>query len=268
MTRTLGAEWTKLRSVASTFWLVVAAVGATIAFGLLVCSAVDTSGAPPGCVPGRPGCGDEDVVLNSLGGAYLGQVAFVTLGVLVATSEYAKGAIRTTFAAMPWRSGVLLSQAVVLAGSVLFAGIVASAASFQLGQSILHGNGFVPAQGYPVVSIADTAATRAIVGTAVYLSEVAVLGFAFGQITRRAGSAIALVLSVLYAPAIVSLMLADSIRGTLQSLTPMMAGLAVQRTVERADSVPIGQLAGLGVAAAWAAAAMLAAVWLVRRRDT
>jgi ABC-2 type transport system permease protein len=50
-------------------------------------------------------------------------------------------------------------------------------------------------------------------------------------------------------------------------LSPMMAGLAVQRTVERADSVPVGQIAGLGVAAAWAAAAVLAAVWLIRRRD-
>ena len=47
----------------------------------------------------------------------------------------------------------------------------------------------------------------------------------------------------------------------------MMAGLAVQRTVERADSVPVGQIAGLGVAAAWATAAVLAAVWLIRRRD-
>jgi hypothetical protein len=47
-----------------------------------------------------------------------------------------------------------------------------------------------------------------------------------------------------------------------------MAGLAVQRTVERADSVPIGQLAGLTVAVAWAMAAVLVAVRLVRRRDT
>lgn len=85
--------------------------------------------------------------------------------------------------------------------------------------------------------------------------------------TRRAGSAIAIVLAVLYAPAIVSLMLADPIRGLVQRLSPMMAGLAVQRTVERADSLPIGQLAGLTVAVAWSMAAVLVAVWLVRRRD-
>lgn len=118
-----------------------------------------------------------------------------------------------------------------------------------------------------MIAIADPAAARAIVGTAVYLGVIAVLGFAVGLITRRAGPAIALVLVVLYGPAIVSLMLADPIRGTMQRFSPMMAGLAVQRTVERADSVPIGQLAGLAVAVAWATAAVLVAVWLVRTRD-
>jgi hypothetical protein len=183
MARSLSAEWTKLRSVPSTFWLLMAAVGSTIAFGLLVCSAVDTAGSPPGCVPGRPGCGDEDVVMNSLSGAYLGQIPLVALGVLLATSEYATNTIRSTFAAMPWRSGVVLAKIAVLAGSAVVAGIVASALSFLLGQPILHGNGFVPGQGYPAVSIADPMATRAILGTGMYLGGVTVLGFAVGQIT-------------------------------------------------------------------------------------
>jgi ABC-2 type transport system permease protein len=265
--RTLRAEWSKLRSVPSTAWLLLAGVASTIAFGLLVCSAVDTGGASPGCAPGRPGCGDEDMVLNSLSGAYIGQIAFVALGVLVATSEDAKGMVRTTFAAMPWRSGVVLARAAVVVGPVVVAGLIAGTGSFLLGQPMLHGNGFIPAQGYPVIAIADPAAVRAIVGTAVYLGVIAVLGFAVGLITRRAGPAIALVLVVLYGPAIVSLMLADPMRGTMQRFSPMMAGLAVQRTVERADSVPIGQLAGLAVAVAWATAAVLVAVWLVRTRD-
>jgi ABC-2 type transport system permease protein len=161
----------------------------------------------------------------------------------------------------------VIAKVAVLVGVVLVVGIAASVGSFVLGQPVLHGNGFVPAQGYPVISITDPAAARATVGTAVYLAVVAVLGFAVGQITCRAGSAVAVVLAVLYAPAIVSLMLAEPIRGTMQRFSPMMAGLAVQRTVERADSVPIGQLAGLAVAAAWAMAAVLVAVWLVRRRD-
>jgi hypothetical protein len=265
--RALRAEWTKLRSVPSTFWLLLATVGSTIAFGLLVCSSVDTAGGQPGCVPGAPGCGDEDVVLNSLSGAYLGQIAVVALGVLAATTEYATGTIRSTFAAMPRRSRVVLAKVAVLAGSVLVAGLSASAASFLLGQPILHANGFIPAQGYPTVALGDAPAARAIFGTALYLGVIAVLAFAVGTIVRRAGSAIALVLAILYAPAVVSLMLAEPLRGWLQSASPMMAGLAVQRTVMRVDSVPIGTWAGLGVAAAWSAIALVVALWLVRRRD-
>jgi ABC-2 type transport system permease protein len=265
--RTLRAEWTKLRSVPSTFWLLLATVVSTIPFSLLVCSAVDTSGGPPGCVPGAPGCGDEDVVLNSLSGAYLGQVAIVALGVLAATTEYATATIRLTFAAMPRRSGVVLAKIVVLAGPVLVAGLSASTASFLLGQPILHANGFIPEQGYPTVSLADAPSTRAIIGTALYLGVVTVLAFAVGTIVRRAGSAIAVVLAILYVPAIVSLMLAEPLRGWLQMTSPMMAGLAVQRTILRADSVPIGSWPGLGVASAWSAIALVAAVWLVKLRD-
>jgi ABC-2 type transport system permease protein len=267
LTRAAQAEWTKLRSVPSTSWLLLAAVASTISFSLLVCSAVDTAGAPPGCIPGRPNCGDEDVVLNSLSGTYLGQIAIIALGVLAATSEHATGTIRSTFAATPKRSTVVLAKVAVLAVPILIAALVGSAASFLFGQPILHANGFVPAQGYPLVSLADPSAARAVIGTALYLTVIAVLGFAVGTISRRAGSAIATVLAIVYAPAILSLMLSDPLRGWLQRLSPMMAGLAVQRTVLRADSVPIGSWAGLGVAAAWCAAALLMAMWLVRRRD-
>jgi ABC-2 type transport system permease protein len=265
--RTLRAEWTKLRSVPSTFWLLLATVASTIAFGLLVCSAVDTGGGTPGCTPGAPGCGDEDVVLNSLSGAYLGQIAVVALGVLAATAEYATGTIRSTFAAMPGRSRVVLAKAVALEGPVLVAGLLASAGSFLFGQPILHANGFIPSQGYPTASLVDAPAVRAIMGTALYLGVIALFAFALGTIVRRPGAALAVVLTVVYAPAIVSLMLAEPLRGWVQKASPMMAGLAVQRTVLRADSVPIGTWAGLGVATAWSAIALVVALWLVRRRD-
>jgi ABC-2 family transporter protein len=267
ITRALRSEWTKLRSVSSTAWLLLTTVLVTIGFGLLVSSAVDTSGGAPGCVPGRPGCGDEDVVLNSLSGAYLGQIATVALGVLAATSDYATGTNRATFAAIPQRSTVVIAKSAVLAAPVLATGLVASAASFLLGQPILHTNGFVPEQGYPLVSLADPPVARAIIGTALYLGVIAVLAFAVGTMFRRAGSAIATVLVILYAPAVVSLMLAEPLRGWLQTASPMMAGLAVQRTVMRVDSVPIDTWAGLGVAAVWSAIGLVAALWLVRRRD-
>jgi ABC-2 type transport system permease protein len=261
------AEWTKLRSVPSTWWTVAAAVGTTVGLGLLVCSAVDTSGGGPSCTPGAPGCGDEDVVMNSLAGAYAGQIAFVALGVLASTSEYATGMIRTTFLANPGRRSVLLSKAAVVAGVALAVGLAAAAASFLLGQPVLHGNGFVPAQGYPFASISDGAAIRAVAGTGLYLATMALLGLGVGMVVRRSAAAISVALGLLFVPFMVAIMLPTDVWRVVQRVAPMTAGLAIQRTVERSDSVPIGEWAGLGVAAAWAAITLGAALWLVRRRD-
>jgi len=52
----------------------------------------------------------------------------------------------------------------------------------------------------------------------------------------------------------------------LQQLGPMTAGLAIQATTHL-SSLPIGPWAGLGVLAAWAAAALLAGGLLLRLRD-
>jgi ABC-2 type transport system permease protein len=46
-----------------------------------------------------------------------------------------------------------------------------------------------------------------------------------------------------------------------------MAGLAVQETVDRPDSIPIGPWAGLGVLGAYALGALAVAAWLIQRRD-
>ncbi|MFD7974349.1 hypothetical protein [Streptomyces sp. NPDC059071] len=52
----------------------------------------------------------------------------------------------------------------------------------------------------------------------------------------------------------------------LQQIAPMTAGLAVQSTAHL-DKLPIGPWAGLGVLAAWAAAALLGGGVLLRLRD-
>jgi ABC-2 type transport system permease protein len=265
--RAIRAEWVKLRSVRGSWWLVLAGILLTVGFGMLICSAVDTAGGSPGCVPGAAGCGDEDVVLNSLGGAYLGQIAFVALGIMAITSEYASGTIRTTFLAEPVRRRVVVAKTGVVAVVTLITGSVAATSSFVLGQRILHGNGFVPANGYPFVSWTDPAALRAIVGTANYLALAAMLGLGVGAILRRSGAAIAVVLGALYLPMIVSLLIPEPIRNWVQVGSPMMAGLAVQSTVPRSDSVPLGPFAGLAVTMAWAVVALGLAAWLVRRRD-
>jgi ABC-2 type transport system permease protein len=168
LTRAARMEWMKLRTARSTAWAVAAAMAGMVLLGVLVCSSVDTSGGSACCPAGAPGCGDEDVVLNSLAGVYLGQIAVVAVAVLAATSEYASGTITATFLAVPRRRTVLLAKAGVVAGLAGMVGLAASVVSFSIGQPILHGNGFVPDNGYPTASLLDEPTARAVAGTAAY----------------------------------------------------------------------------------------------------
>jgi ABC-2 type transport system permease protein len=259
---TLHSEWTKTRSMSSTAWSMLAAIGLTVLLSAVVTASVDTAGGRPNCTT----C-DEDVVLNSLSGVYLGQIAVVCLGVLVVTSEYATGMIRTSFVATPRRIRVLLAKVSVLGTLVFVIGLIGSLAAFAVGQPLLHGNGFVYENGYPAASLLDEPVLRAVVGTALYLVALALLSLAAGAILRHTAPAISAVLALLYVPFIVALMLPEGPREVVQKYAPMTAGLSIQRTVDRYDSVPIGVWTGLGVIWAYAVVTMLLAGWLTQSRD-
>jgi ABC-type transport system involved in multi-copper enzyme maturation permease subunit len=263
----LHAEWTKLRSVPATTWATVAVVGLTILLSAFVCGSVSTRGGSPA----QPG--DEDVVMLSLTGVYLSQIAVVALAVTAVTSEYATRMIRVSFLANPRRRTVLAAKATVVGASVFFAGLLGCAVSFVAGQAILAGNGFTAANGYPPVSLADGPALRAVAGSAVFLALLALLSVGAGAILRTAASAITVVLGLLFVPLVALSFLPEQWWEPVQRFAPMTAGLAVQSTVGHLELIagrsgtPVGPWAGLGILAAWAAAALLLAFALIGRRD-
>ena len=98
-----------------------------------------------------------DPVLTSLSGMLLAQLAIGVLGVLVITSEYSTGMIRSTFAAAPQRHLVIIAKAGVLGAAAFAVGTVASLIAFLAGQAIMGANG---------VSLASPGAVRSVVGSA------------------------------------------------------------------------------------------------------
>jgi ABC-2 type transport system permease protein len=262
--RALHAEWTKLRTVPSTAWSMLALAALTVALSSLTTAAVDTSGCPPP----QTGC-DEDTTLLSLSGVYLGQIAAVVLAVLAVSTEYDSMMIRTTLAAEPRRGRVLTAKAAVVTVTVLGAGLVGVLGAILAGRTILPGNGFTAANGYPPPSLADEPTLRAVIGTVLYLGLVALFSLGVAAAVRHAAAGITIVMAMLYVPFILTLILplTPDTREMILKYSPMTAGLAVQATVERADSVPIGPWAGLGVLAAYTAAGVLAGYTMLRMRD-
>ena len=254
----LRAEWTKLRTVRSSWWALGLALGLTLLMSTFVAATVETSGK-------APGDSGEDVMMLSLAGVLFGQFAIVALAVVAITTEHATGTIRATFAANPRRHAVLGAKAAVVAGTVLAVGLVGSVLAFLAAQPILHDNGFVSVNGYEPLSLGDGASLRAVAGSAVFLALLALLALGVGAMLRHTGAAITTVLALMFVPLIAAGMLPESAQDTIQRIAPMTAGICIQVTTDQ--GAPLSPGAGIAVLAAWAAAAMLGGLWLMGRRD-
>jgi ABC-2 type transport system permease protein len=253
----LHAEWTKLRTVPSTFGLLLAVVVLTVALGIVADAVARCPSAGCGLDPARIG----------LAGVYLGQAPVVVLAVLAVSGEYGNGLIHVTLTAMPRRAHVLAAKAVTVTGVTLSAGIPAVLGSLLAGRLVLPGHGFTAAHGRPPLSPGDGPVLRAAAGTVLYLALIALLSLGVAAAVRDAAAAIGTVLGLLYLMPILTTVLGGSgLARHLRQLSPMTAGLAVQTTTG-VHGLPIGPWAGLGVLAAWAAAALLIGGLLLHVRD-
>ncbi|MGW4205920.1 ABC transporter permease [Streptomyces sp. NPDC004726] len=251
----LHAEWTKLRTLPSTWWLLLAAVLLTAAIGA---ATVDSLSA--GHCPAAQGCTD-DTVKSSLTGVWAGQAAIVALAVLTMSGEYGTGTIRTSLTALPGRTRLLAAKAAVLSAVVATAAAVGVLGSLVAGRALLPGDGFAP------IALTDGPTLRAGFGTVLYLVLIALLGLGIATVLRDTAGAVTLVLGLLYAFPLLREAVTDPVwRERLESFGPGSAGLAIQSTV-RLDLLPISPWRGIGVLAAYAVGALLLGWAFLRARD-
>jgi ABC-2 type transport system permease protein len=257
--RALAAEWVKLATTPGPAWLTAAAAAGTAAAGAL---AVAVTRCPPG-----PAC-PVDTGRLSLTGVQLGQAAVAGLAGLVISGEYGTGLIRVTLAAMPRRTVVLAAKAILVTALVLAAGTAGVAGSLLAGRLLLPGHGFTAARGFAPLSLAEGPVLRAAAGSVLYLALVALLSLGLATVIRDAAAAIGSVLGLLYLAPVIAAVLAVSPvwQRRVERYAPMPAGLAIQATTALRE-LPIAPWTGLGVLAAWAAAALTAAVLALRLRD-
>ena len=214
---------------------------------------------------------DDDVAQLSLIGITVGQIALLAVSVLFITSEYKRDLIRTTLAASPRRGRVLAAKAVVIGATTFVVGLIATVTAFLITQPALRSNGFGP-PGYPLASLTEWPVLRAVVGGAVCLSLIAIFSLAAGTILRRSSGAIAAGIVLFLAPILFSTALPLTVARGLVRVTPV-AGFSTTQTLPMDPDTAVepwsmtGPLAGLGVLSAYAAVALIVAVWQIRRRD-
>ena len=248
------SEWTKLRSVRSTWIALLIAVVLAIGLGALISAVASHHYATDSFADRRT----WDPTSVSLSGFTIGQLAIAVVGILSVTSEYSTGSIRTTLWAVPRRPRVLAAKALVFGVVALVLGEVVGFVAFLIGQLLIHGHA-------PSVSLADHDVLRAVLGSGLYLAALGLLGVALGAIIRSTAGAIAAIVAVLFVLPGVLQALPDSWRHPVTEYWPTQAG--VQLVVIHRDAHTLTAWAGFGVMCLFVAVVGALAFWLLDRRD-
>jgi ABC-2 type transport system permease protein len=244
----LASEWTKFRSVRSTYWSLLVAVVTPVAVSAVVAFAFTSArnqGPPP------------DPLLPEVISLEYAVIAVSVMGVLAFSAEYSTGLIRVTFSAAPRRRAVLAAKAVVLAAVTLAAGELVAFVSFWLVQAVLAGH----RQG---VSLGRPGVAGAVLSAGLLLCVCGLLGLALGAVIRHTAGGIAATVAVILVPAILALLPAPW-NGRLGRFTLLEAARQVSALHPATDLFSPGW--SLLVVLAWPAAALAVAAVLITRRD-
>ena len=251
--RVLRSEWIKMRSLRSTWYTFALATVGLVAVGMLVSWATNRHWGQMD--PHERALFDP--VGRSLSGVYLSQLAIGVLGVLMISGEYATGMIRSTFAAVPHRLPVLWAKLLVFGAATFVLTLGFAFAAFEIGQQLLASHGTTLSAG--------PHALRSIVGVALYLTVVGVLGVGLGFLIRNTAGGIATLFGLLLVlPAIVHV-LPSSWQNHVLPYLPNNAGQVL--FTAHPDPGSLAPWTGFAVMCAWAAAAVVGAAVLLRRRD-
>jgi hypothetical protein len=251
--RVMRSEWTKLRTQPGALWSLLSAATLIVAFGILY-SLLRAARPPHGAA-----VSSFDPVSVSLAGVQLAQIAAGVLGILLITSEYASGLIRTTLAAVPRRLPTLWGKAAVLAAVVVTASVPTALAAFLAGQSILG-------RQHLSVSLGDPGVIRAVIGSALYLAVAGLLGLALGTLLRSTAGGISALFGLLFAIPIVVGFLPGGLADEIGKYLPGAAGLAVV-TVRPDPATSLAPWTGFGVFCAYAVMLLGFAAVRMRRGD-
>jgi ABC-2 type transport system permease protein len=280
---TIRSEFTKLRSVRSTYWTIAAMVIVSVGFAAIAGFAIANN------LHGNPANkAGMDATQASLGGFFeLGQLIIAVLGALTITSEYSTGMIRTSLTAMPRRGTVYAAKLLVFSTVTLVVSLITSFIAFFVGQAAMSGSGVsaslfhsvtIPAnaiQNGPTgnvtfsgtIVISPGTVLTAIIGTALFVTVVAVIAFGLGAIIRHTAGAITSVIALMFIIPIILQLLPDTWRWDIIRFFPDAAGRVLSVTVGQQNPHLWSAWPQFGVTLLYAAVLLGVGAYLFRKRD-
>ncbi|MBR7834026.1 ABC transporter permease [Actinospica durhamensis] len=255
--RLLVAEWTKLRSVRSTYWSLITVVLAFPFFSWLIPFLIAHNWNQAD--PGSRAQVLQDPVSTIIGvGIDLGQFGIAVLGVLVMASEYSTGMIRSTVLASPRRVRMLAAKSVVFTLLALVIGEIVSFVAFFIGQLTF--------KSVLTVNLGAGTNLREVVGAGLYLGMLALFSMVIGALIRHPAGAITGVVLLLLVISNIIQLIPGAAGKYLYSYEPTNAGAAIL-TNHTSDKFLLTAWEGYAVFAGWTALLWVLAAWLLVRRD-
>ncbi|AYY13558.1 ABC transporter permease [Actinobacteria bacterium YIM 96077] len=251
--RVLHSEWTKIRTLRSTFYTL--AVFVVLAVGMTAVITVGSGGEYAEMAAEERAAFDPlELSMFSL---IFAQLAVAVLGVLVMTNEYATGMIGPSLMAVPRRGHLLAAKTIAYTLLAGLAGIPTAFAMFLTGQVILD------MQGAPSAALIDDGVLETVVGAGLYFTALGPIAVSVGTLLRStAGGVATLVAGLLLAPSLTGT-LPETWAEPVQKYYPTLAG--AQFVIDHPAG--LGPWAGFGLMCAFAAVLVAAAFVVLRRRD-
>jgi ABC-2 type transport system permease protein len=248
------SEWTKLRTLRST-WITLGAaalvtVGLSGAFGYGYNGAIQAGEVQPTTAEGL------DVAFLALD---LYALVIGVFGILQMSGEYGSGMIRASLAAVPRRLPLLWAKALVLVAVSGGLSLVVCLASFLVSQWFVGSHG---------VALGDPGVSRAILGAAAYPVAMGLLGLGLGAILRHTATAITVfVAALLLVPGLLPAALSESAEDKVMPYVPVVAGQAMYALEPDGPFKLLSPGAGGAVLAAYVIALLAGGAALLWRRD-
>lgn len=251
----LQSEWTKIRTVSSTTWTLISALGVTVAISAALCALMNSTFSDLSELEQAT----FDPTFLSFSGMILGQLAMVVFGVLVVGTEYSSGMIRTSLAAVPQRATFLFSKIAVAGLLALAVGMATSFLTFFLGQALL---------GEHRTTIGADNVLRAVIGGGLYMGLIAVFSMGVAAMLRSSMLSLGILMPFFF---LVSQIL-SAVPGAkdVARYFPDQAGSKIMQVVPDAmntEAAPYGPWGGLGIMLLWVAAALLGGFVVLKKRD-
>jgi ABC-2 type transport system permease protein len=293
----LASEFTKIRSVRSTYWTLGALFVVSVGLGAAIAAGTSANwqNHPFQKV-------DFDATQTSLGAFFeLGQLIIAVIGAMVITSEYSTGMIRTSLTAQPRRGVVYAAKAIAFTSVTLVISLITAFTAFFAVQAVYASTGVaaslfhtakIPAgatmnclqrvqigpsqfrctHGNLVVTSWDvihpSTVLAAIIGTALFVTLVALIAFGVGALVRHTAGAIAIVIALMFIIPILENALPSNWHFDMMRFLPDAANQVVSVTIAGNNNAHLWSAwPQLGVTALWAAALVGIGVYLFRKRD-